>query len=308
MIAEARYTGHALEQVHNALCPSKPSGWERMLISEESDRPASPATLRDLMPWFGADDAKLAGAERFFEELVECVGSFVAATPTLLAWGERLHSLSQGPETPGHEKLFMERLGYDWLRSRLMTRAVHRLGKVLADEINQGRRVRAIIDEIVKAKDCSTLVISRRAKRFRDECDSHGAHVAINKAVKQTDLSMDATEFNQLIEAACQRDQGACRELARTAELLRPHLRGKNGRPISLETCIHIMFQRHLEYAGVQGAYTYSEIEGDDFVDPVTQATRLAVNNSDFSPLYANRLRKDKGRVPGIRTAGSGRK
>ena len=167
------------------------------------------------MRWFGANDATLESAERFFEELVECVETSAAATPTLLAWGERLHSLSQELETPGHEKLFMERLGYDWLRSRLMTRAVHRLGKVLADEINQGRRVRAIIDEIVKAKDCSTLVISRRAKRFRDECDSHGAHVAINRAVKQADLSMDAAEFNQLIEAACQRDPGACRELGR---------------------------------------------------------------------------------------------
>ena len=231
-----------------------------------------------------------------------------AATPTLLAWGERLAFPVAEPETPGDEKLFMERLGYDRLRSRLMTRAVHHLGKVLADEINQSRRVRAIIDEIVKAKDCSTLVISRRAKRFRDECDLHGARVAINKAVTQADLPVEATEFNQLIEAACRRDRGACRELARTAELLRPHLRGKNGRPISLETCIHIMFQRHLEYGGVQGSYTYSEIEGDDFVDPVTQATRLAVNNPDFSPLYANRLRKDKRRVPAIRTSGSGRK
>ena len=134
-----------------------------MSISEDSDRPASHATLTDLMRWFGADGAKLSSAERVFEELVECVESSAAATPTLLAWGERLHSLSQEPETPGHEKLFME-LGYDRLRSRWITRAVHRLGKVLAEEINQGRRVRAIIDEIVKAKDCSTLVISRRAR------------------------------------------------------------------------------------------------------------------------------------------------
>jgi hypothetical protein len=260
------------------------------------------------MRWFGADDATLASAERVFEELVECVEPSAAATPTLLAWGERLHSLSEEPETPGHERLFMEWLGYDRLRSRLITRAVHRLGKVLADEINQGRRVRAIIDEIVKAKDYSTLVISRRAKRFRDECDSDGAHVAINKAVTQADLSMDANEFTQFIKAASQRDRGACRELGRTAEILAPHLPEKSGRPISLETCIHIMFQRHLEYGGVQGSYTYSEIEGGDFVDPVTQATRLAVNDPDFSPLYANRLRKDKGRVPAIRTAGSGRK
>jgi hypothetical protein len=126
------------------------------------------------------------------------------------------------------------------------------------------------------------LVISRRAKRFRDECDSDGAHVAINKATKQANLSTDATEFNQLIKAASHRNQGACRELGRTAEILAPHLPGKSGRPISLETCIHIMFQHQLEYVGVQGAYTFSEIEGGDFVDPVTQATRLAVNNPDF--------------------------
>jgi hypothetical protein len=46
-------------------------------------------------------------------------------------------------------------------------------------------------------------------------------------------------------------------------------------------------------------AYTYSD-SNDDFVDPVTQATRLAVNNPDFSPVYASRLRKDKARIPPI--------
>jgi hypothetical protein len=50
------------------------------------------------MRWFGANDATLASAERVFEELVECVETSAAATPTLLAWGERLHSLSQEPE------------------------------------------------------------------------------------------------------------------------------------------------------------------------------------------------------------------
>ncbi len=51
--------------------------------------------------------------------------------------------------------------------------------------------------------------------------------------------------------------------------------------------------------------YTYSD-RNDDFVDPVTQATRLAVNDPDFSPVYANRLRKDKARIPPISTPVSG--
>jgi hypothetical protein len=50
---------------------------------------------------------------------------------------------------------------------------------------------------------------------------------------------------------------------------------------------------RHLESWGIDRAYTYSEEDDNDgFVDPVTQATRLAVNNPCFSLLHANRLRK----------------
>lgn len=208
------------------------------------------------MRWFRADDAKLAVAGRDLEEIVERAESLLAAVaPTLLTWGERLNSLSQEPETPGHEKLFMERLGYDRLRARLMTRAVRHFGKLLADEINQGRRIRAIIDEIVKTKDCSTLAISRRAKRFRDECDSE--HVAIHDAAKKAGISLHGTEFNQLIEAACQRDEAACRELGRTAKRLAPHLPEKSGRPISGETCVHVMLLEMLEREGMCSGYLF---------------------------------------------------
>ena len=71
-----------------------------------------------------------------------------------------------------------------------------------------------------------------------------------------------------------------------------------------METCIHILFQRHLEAAGMNRVYTYSDGK-DDFVDPVTRATHLAVNNPDFSPVYANRLRKDKARIPPIPVSGT---
>jgi hypothetical protein len=206
------------------------------------------------------------------------------------AWGARFDSLSQEPETPGHEKRFMERFGHDRLTAGLMTLGVHHFGKLLADEINQGRRVRAIIDEIVKTKDCSTLVISRRAKRFRDQCDSHRAHIAINEAAQKAGLSFDAAEFNQLVAAACERNEAACRELGRIAELWVPHLPGKSGRPISAETCIHAMFLAFLQSEGICPAYTYSEIDGGDFVDP--EATRLALNKPASSPLHANQVRK----------------
>ena len=76
-----------LEYAYDALSPGNLVVGELMSISEESDCPASQATLRDLMRWFGANDATLESAERVFEELVECVETSAAATPTLLAWG-----------------------------------------------------------------------------------------------------------------------------------------------------------------------------------------------------------------------------
>jgi hypothetical protein len=135
-------------------------------------------------------------------------------------------------------------------------------------------------------------VIARRAKRFRDECDSNGASIAIDKAAKKAGLSSGAMEFDRLVEAACERDEGACRELGRTAVLLAPHLPAKSGRPISTATCIHLMVLTMLEHEGKYSAYTYSDFERPGFVDPATQATRLALNKPRFSPLHANRLRK----------------
>jgi hypothetical protein len=264
-----------------------------MSTLKQSNRLQNPTTVGDLMRHFGVGDADLAAAGRRLEAIVRGVESrLVSAMPALLALGERLDSLSREPETPGHEKLFTEQLGQDRLRAKLSTRAVHYVGQILADEINQGRHVRAVVDEIVKAKDCSMLVIARRAKRFRDECDSEGASVALDRAAKKAGLSSGALQFVQHIEAACERDEGACRELGRTAALLAPHLPAKSGRPISTATCIHLMLLRMLEHEGNYSAYTYSDFKRHDFVDPVTQATRLALNKPRFSPLRAHQLRK----------------
>jgi hypothetical protein len=187
-----------------------------MSTLKRSNRLQNP-TVGDLMRHFGVGDADLAAAGRCLEAIVRGVESLlVSAMPALLALGERLEALSCEPETPGHEKLFTEQLGQDRLRAKLSTRAVHYAGQLLADETNQGRRVRAIIDEIVKTKDCSTLVIARRAKRFRDECESDGASVAIDQAAKKAGLSSGSTEFGRLIEAACERDEGACLSRTRT--------------------------------------------------------------------------------------------
>ncbi len=223
-----------------------------MSISQESDPPISQTSIRELVQYFGVDDRKLEAAERLLGKIAERVESLlVAVAPFLERFAASMNSLAKEPEAPGHERFFIEWPGYHTLMARLTARVMHRLGQLLADEINQGRRVRAIVDEIAKRRECSALVISRRARKLREECNSEGASIAIDRAAQKAGFWLASTEFNELVEAACERDEAACRELGRMAEQLAPHLPEKRGRRISVETCIHILFQLYLEDAGM---------------------------------------------------------
>lgn len=112
-------------------------------------------------------------------------------------------------------------------------------------------------------------------------------------------MSLTDVQFHKLVELACERDETACRDLGRMSKQLAPHLPEKRGRPISEETCIHLFLLHHLESWGINRAYTYSYMDGD-FVDPETQATRLALRNNRFSPLYANKLLKKDLLLPAL--------
>jgi hypothetical protein len=186
----------------------------------------------------------------------------------------------------------------DPLLARLMAHQICHWGENLAAEINEGRKVRASIDKMADARGRSTLVMSRRAKNFRDQCRSVEARDLIDGAIKKANLSLTAVEFNKLVELACERDETSCRDLGRLSEQLAPHLPDKRGRPISAETCIHFFLLRWLESSGNQCAYT-SSTDNAGFTDPVTRATQLALGNGGFSPLYAYKLHKK----PEIKTA-----
>ena len=170
----------------------------------------------------------------------------------------------------------------------------------VAAELNEGRKVRAIIDKMADSGGRSALVMSRRAKNFRDKCRSVEARHHIEGAIKKANLSLTAVEFDKLVELACERDETACRDLGRLSQQLAPHLPDKRGRPISAETCIHLFLFRQLESSGIQCAYT-SSIDNAGFTDPVTQATQLALGNGGFSPLYAYKLHKKNFLPPVLR-------
>jgi len=64
-------------------------------------------------------------------------------------------------------------------------------------EINEGRRARASIGRIADAEGLSALVMSRRAKNFRDKCRSLEARDLIDGAVKKANLSADGSRIQQ---------------------------------------------------------------------------------------------------------------
>jgi hypothetical protein len=284
---------------------SEGHGARFMSILQERDCSISAASVYRLaQAFFGLDRAELDVVfdhlnQRCFQPIAQ-----VAETLGLLfqAIARELHSIAQkiesSPQIPSYEGLLIEKGRYGRLAARIMAQQICRWGRNLASETNEGRRVRASVDKLADAGGRSTLVMSRRAKNFRDECRSVEARYQIEGAIEKANLPLTAIEFDRLVELACERDETACRDLGRISRQLAPHLPEKRGRPISEDTCIHLFLLRQLESRGQKCAYTASK-DNAGFIDPVTRATQLASGNGGFSPLYANKLRK-KGLLPPV--------
>ena len=90
-------------------------------------------------------------------------------------------------------------------------------------EINEGRRVRASIDKMAGAGGRSALVMSRRAKNFRNKCRSVEARDLIDGAIKQANLSLTTVEFNKLVELVSRPEELHPRPLAERSVRLSPH-------------------------------------------------------------------------------------
>ncbi len=127
------------------------------------------------------------------------------------------------------------------------------------------------------------MVMSRRAKKFRDQCRSVKARNLIEGAIKKANLSLTAVEFDQLVERACERDENACRNLGRLSQQLAPHLPEKRGRPISAETCTHLILLWWLESSGHKCAYTSSP-DNAGFTDPVDSSHAIGLGQRRLQP------------------------
>ena len=212
--------------------------------------------------------------------------------PALLKFAADLRLIEQSPPVPGYEAILIDK-GHHPLAARILAGNLLRLGRQRLEEICADRKLASAVFGVVKAKNATPLVISRRARPIMAALDDWLAMPALRDAWAKAYLPETESSFRQLVERAMERDAAACSELA---VALKPYLADPRGRIPSVATLTH-----ELLLTIVDRAYTYDPID-DGYNDPATRATRVALNAPTFEPRPARRRQKarQKRRIPSV--------
>lgn len=239
---------------------------------------------QDLLVRFAS--ALLAWVEPLVEQLRRALERFALNPPPPRAeLAEALRRLEHGPPIPGYEAILIGE-GHDPLSARFVAAAILWLGEEYLEEVEAERRLASAIFGVVKARDATSLVVSRRARIIMVALEDGRAMPALRAAWAKSNLPDAEYSFLPLLERAFERDETACKELVAICTKLRPHLVDPRGRIPSLATVTH-----ELLLHSVDRAYTYDAIE-DVYDDPATVATRRALNDPTFDPRPARRRQK----------------
>ena len=117
--------------------------------------------------------------------------------------------------------------------------------------------------------------------------DSWGKEL-IENAIQSAGLPLSSDQFEDLVRKAAKRDPAACAQLRDVAQAIYPRMPKARGKSLSTATATHAVL---LAYLG-ERSYTYSNDE-EDFVDPMTRATRRHFEQRRFHPGKAVELRKN---------------
>ena len=217
--------------------------------------------------------------QSLYEALVGLVGRVVSAPPT-----------------PGIEPFLIE-TGYELLQARFMARVIQGCGERWAEErATVEKPLASVFRQISKHAGARPFIISRRARALQILLHRGEGDVFINRALEQGSSLLSTETLRDITARAVDGDETACYRLVEIARNLVPYLPDPRGRRVSRGTGIHLFLVSHLSFSGHPSAYTWSD-EKDDFVDPLTRATRVLLGDPDFDPRPAYRLYR-KGTVP----------
>jgi hypothetical protein len=223
--------------------------------------------------------------------------TLIAHASNIARWLDQLNrSIRATPPTPGIEDLLIK-LGHEDLQARVMARVIQTCGERWAEERGAIEKPFAsALRQVLKNANAAPLVISRRARALQAWLDSRDTKPLIQSGLESAGLLLSVEDLREITALAAERDERACRRLVEIAQTLVTHIPDPRGRPVSTATGIHLFLLLHLGLSGHRATYTWSD-EMDDFVDPLTKATRMLCY-PDFDPRPATRLYR-KGAVSG---------
>ena len=139
------------------------------------------------------------------------------------------------------------------------------------------------------SKSRTSAAVRREAIKLQTKLDRSDAEPFIGNWLWQADLPLMAEDLRQLAALTINRDENACERLVHIAKALLPYLPDPRGRPVSRGTGIPLLLLLFIAEPADRPSYTWSDVQGD-FVDPLTNATRVLLRDPNFDPRPACRL------------------
>jgi len=190
-------------------------------------------------------------------------------------------ALDESPPSPGYEPYLVQLVGANPVVARGMAKLFVRHGKrVAAERRRQPEAVQAI----------RFLATSGR----RNKAVGRNIAILLSVAKETTAIEMlfrsaalDEIEFIEALKKAADSDPMARDRVVEIAATVAPVMVVSRGRPMSAASAAHNLLVESLSEMGFERktpvAYSYSSLE-EDFVDPLTKATRLEFGDPDFDP------------------------
>jgi hypothetical protein len=195
--------------------------------------------------------------------------------------GLMIVKMAELPPSRGYEPLLIQ-FGVNRILARGMAGIVIRHGNRRAAERRRHRRVFDAI-RFLAERDRQPRAIFLRAQLLLEAWDE----TSIIETVFD-EMGLSETEFIGLLKALVEGRDVDHRRITEIAALVAPHLSVARGPKISAPSAAHEFFLASLVRIKGARAYTWSSLE-ENFIDPVTKATRLEFEEPDFDPRPARR-------------------
>jgi len=205
----------------------------------------------------------------------------------LRAHAADIERIRSEPPIAGIEELLI-RKGYEPLCARFAARFILFTGARWAKErVAIEKPLAGVLRRLSKSR--TPAAVRREASKLRTWLDRDETPPFIETWLQDADLPLITEDLRQIAALAVNRDESACERLVEIAKALLPYLPDPRGRPVSRGTGIHLFLLLLIAAPPNRPSYTWSDVEGD-FIDPLTNATRVLLNDPNFDPRPACRL------------------